>query len=482
MCGLVGVISVGNLSHTEQKVFSELHHVDMLRGEDSFGVINVHHSKSCEYFKLANDSPLTYAGKEYLKFMDTTVTARLGHNRSATRGSVNTANAHPFLHKHIMLMHNGTLRENIGQFTVDSDWLTHKLSESVGTEAATLSELDGAYALLWYDTKRKQVRMARNSERTLFYCKASHCTTYYVASEEGMLSWILKRNKVAHDAIKPVPTNTIFSFPSIGGSTTLEEEAIPLKKYTSYVGTGAGGWRDTTTTKTSYDSKRQNVTVTIEDWWPIHRPARFNNVGNPETFGVKCFITGLIAPNAMRKEVEIGSTVIALNVTKEALDYLVESEYGLAKVELGTGTGVTYWIAPETRGAVTFNALHYTFPTAAVVDSTVDIAKAVAVKGFYGAGSTLKPVDLDDWANVIDTTKEVAEVIKEVTPPEASKSAQLTLVHDKPVTKLASKVLLAVCGGCDRPREGSSAFYIRNGQAVCADCHLESDSVFGNLL
>ena len=232
MCGIVGVISTGVLTVTEKKVFDELLHAGHLRGEDSFGVINVLASnRSAEFYKVAGSFSHFNKDydKQYSKFLAENVVTRIGHNRSATRGEVSTENAHPFMHKHILGVHNGTLRENIGAFTVDSDWLYSQIANTDDVPKF-LSHLNGAYSLVWYDTKEKRVCIARNSERPLFVTKAMHANTFYVASEKLMLAWVLDRNKVTHGEITAVPVGKLHKYPTEFRDQLIVED-IPEKKY-----------------------------------------------------------------------------------------------------------------------------------------------------------------------------------------------------------------------------------------------------------
>lgn len=198
MCGLVGyVITDQKVSQIEasryQKYFGKALYIDTLRGSDSTGVARIDTDWVADTYKKA------MPGYDYLEhglaqqFMNEGsqyITALLGHNRAATAGAVNAVNAHPFTHGSITLMHNGTLDTCAGvgnKFDVDSENICYALSKLDDEKeiVALLEELDGAFALVWYDQDKRTVNFARNDKRPLSFQETGHGWLY--ASEAWML-------------------------------------------------------------------------------------------------------------------------------------------------------------------------------------------------------------------------------------------------------------------------------------------------------
>ena len=108
ICGIIGV--AGDLFAKDLRAFNSLLVLDVLRGRDSTGVLGYNkHLKNYDIIKDACD-PITLMG---YKRYDGIVTAQkqvlIGHNRSATRGKICRANAHPFDADGVCGVHNGTI-------------------------------------------------------------------------------------------------------------------------------------------------------------------------------------------------------------------------------------------------------------------------------------------------------------------------------------------------------------------------------------
>lgn len=124
----------------------------------------------------------------------------IGHNRQATVGDAkNPANAHPFKHGKIVLAHNGTLYNYHGikhdkDFGTDSEHLAYSV-DKIGIKD-TIKEIEGAFALSWYDHSDGTMNLARNGERELYFTTLKNDTTVLYGSEAGMLEWLAYRNKM----------------------------------------------------------------------------------------------------------------------------------------------------------------------------------------------------------------------------------------------------------------------------------------------
>lgn len=196
MCGLVGV--AGGLTLQEEKMFKDLLIIDTIRGKDSTGVVGITSRNEVLTHKKAEPAALMMRDQEYRNIHTRHLKAMLGHNRAATFGSVIDENAHPFQHGSIIGMHNGTLLSTFNLpenklFEVDSDNIIYSI-DVLGIKE-TYSLLNGAAALVWWNSADDTLNFIRNNERSLFY-------TYTVsgkliwASETEMIELAAFRNKV----------------------------------------------------------------------------------------------------------------------------------------------------------------------------------------------------------------------------------------------------------------------------------------------
>lgn len=199
MCGLVGyIITQEKLNAPDEqkyiKFFRKALFLDTLRGFDSTGVARLDGSGNCSVMKKAMMAPDFLDCKrvtEFLSPLQEYSWALMGHNRAATVGNVNAANAHPFTHGDVTLMHNGTLSwrpKTDKKFDTDSEQICYAISQCTSNqEVITLLEsLEGSYALVWYDAKNGKINLARNEERPLVIQETELGMIY--ASE----SWILE--------------------------------------------------------------------------------------------------------------------------------------------------------------------------------------------------------------------------------------------------------------------------------------------------
>lgn len=214
MCGIVLAGCSQFLSATELSMFEKLVYHDTIRGSHSTGVYagyNFSYPKSEQYViygKTAQTGPDFLESKTWdsvksqdYKSANNTTMKRLpyflvGHNRYATMGAKTSENAHPFISGNILLVHNGTLSDQSllpdwKDFEVDSANICHAINKQ-GIEK-TIQQLDGAFTLVWYDDGDKTLNIIRNEERP-FHLARTTLNTWYGASEEEMLMWLLKRD------------------------------------------------------------------------------------------------------------------------------------------------------------------------------------------------------------------------------------------------------------------------------------------------
>lgn len=196
MCGLIGLISNSNapLSTAAIELFIDSLKVGVLRGDDSTGLFIVTKAGNVHTLKYAQNSthflehPTTI---EFFKEHSDNILAIVGHNRAATKGNISDETAHPFIHNNIVLVHNGTLLQHktLADVDVDSEAICHAISKT--DYKKVLPQLNGAFALIWYNAQEKQLYVTRNKERPLWIFSTSGFD--YICSEQNMGNWLLQR-------------------------------------------------------------------------------------------------------------------------------------------------------------------------------------------------------------------------------------------------------------------------------------------------
>lgn len=214
MCGLVGV--AGYISQKEQTVFKRLLEIDTIRGPHSTGVLSVNHAGYPEVAKKVGTPWDLYEHKIFDDVMKGSLNVLMGHNRWATKGKINSRNAHPFEHDHIIGAHNGTLRSqqlliDHKDFEVDSDNIFHSIAK-VGVDE-TIKKTCGAFALTWYDAMTETMNFVRNDERPLWLCESEDKRTVFWASERWMIEVTLQLAGIKfREPFEPKP-GQLFSYP-----------------------------------------------------------------------------------------------------------------------------------------------------------------------------------------------------------------------------------------------------------------------------
>jgi len=202
MCGIVGYVTSKNKTDYE-KFFKQALIADVLRGFDSTGVI-IGDDREYAYYKRAVNAidflDMRKAGQVINGNALNRPAFAIGHNRAATVGNVNSANAHPFEQGDLIGVHNGTLRtyhrlDKSRDFDTDSETLYYNLSKRDDI-ADVLGDVKGAYALVWYNSAEGTVNIIRNDERPLTLAKVKDEDTVLWASEPGMLRWLAARNNI----------------------------------------------------------------------------------------------------------------------------------------------------------------------------------------------------------------------------------------------------------------------------------------------
>lgn len=254
MCGIVGFITAEKATSTERKRwFINALRAGVVRGDDGTGMFLVphEHTGSADWAKIGS-TPEDFlrsepaqarlgSGKSFDDYR-----AVIGHNRSATIGSVSTNNAHPFQEGPITLVHNGTLNntKNLPHdkalskgVDVDSHLICHSLATHTVPEV--VKQLDGAYVLVWHDARDQSVNIIRNDRRPLHLMALKYQNTVLMASEAEMLWWLVKRsNFTAGDVYYPEPGYHLKFMPDEG----IKPRVVKLEQYRwTYAGSGYGG-------------------------------------------------------------------------------------------------------------------------------------------------------------------------------------------------------------------------------------------------
>jgi len=188
MCGLVGI--VGHIDGKMEKMFQYMLRLDTMRGADSTGIF-AHSFQGQNKLIKEVGTPWDLEGyKCWDNLFSGFSKVLMGHNRSATKGKVTRANAHPFDFDKIVGAHNGTLRTVHGlddylKFDVDSEALFNHMDKH-GPED-TLKVVNGAFALSWFNKKDKTFHLVRNNERPLAMTTINDGKAIAYASEQWML-------------------------------------------------------------------------------------------------------------------------------------------------------------------------------------------------------------------------------------------------------------------------------------------------------
>lgn len=203
MCGIVGHVSY-DTTGTDLGVCSLLEEmliVDTVRGKDSTGAFWKDRLKAQVMYQKDVVDGGTFVHTKLGDCAFLSVDWMVGHNRAATLGGVSEESAHPFAHKNLIGVHNGTIHgykalwpgiEGVN----DSDTLYAALNEVDATADAITEFLaqihSGAYALVWFDHRTEKLHFVRNAQRPLHFVETEREGLFF-ASEGMMLKWLTER-------------------------------------------------------------------------------------------------------------------------------------------------------------------------------------------------------------------------------------------------------------------------------------------------
>lgn len=212
MCGIVALVhktpEKGTLNKLHIDMFKQLLYADALRGWDSTGIAAIGKQAVTVVKDACTPSSLFFRNQDHTWCWNKI--ALVGHNRAATRGATVAENAHPFKEGPITLVHNGTLREHhsLKEVDVDSHAICHAMAEKPHIEV--LEALDGAYALVWHDSRTNMVYATRNNERPLTIFELDDY--YMIVSEAELGKWIAARNIERILRTVNVTPGTVYAF------------------------------------------------------------------------------------------------------------------------------------------------------------------------------------------------------------------------------------------------------------------------------
>jgi len=255
MCGIVGMAGpVATVKH--EKMLKQMLIMDVLRGEDSTGVVTQDIKGKTKVAKAALLPPDLFQMKQFKKSMQGTLCAMIGHNRLATVGDVDYHSAHPFEHEHIIGVHNGTLQgwrsdlDDDAQFEVDSDCLIYNLAKNDPKDV--FESIRGAWACVWINRRDNTINMTRNDKRTLFLSHSHAGDDLFFSSEEWMMQVASSRNDIKLRETYPLRENVIYSWdlPTKGGFGLKKPRAqgiTPLPPVQTYQ--SGARWNDRNTSR-----------------------------------------------------------------------------------------------------------------------------------------------------------------------------------------------------------------------------------------
>lgn len=335
MCGLIAVVSkkLNGFTNDQREIFDNLLFVDQLRGKDSTGMFLVTNEGELELAKEASNATVFREKAEYKALLGQSFrkgAALVGHNRSATKGSIIDVNAHPFVvDDQITLIHNGTLwgdHKTLANTEVDSHAIACQIHKYKGDVPTALKTLTGAYALIWHNFEAKTLNFIRNNQRPLHWVECGDCWLW--ASESNMLDWMLARYDVKPvGEIALLEEDTLVTYTQSHRGWDVDSKKLDLAVYTppykySYKGPDNGLYGEDSP---SYDRVIEAETKRI----PLRYSSTVDEIRKFESdFASKL---GCHTPNSVFTE-EISELSYGECVNMKCLDY---RQINSARAELG---------------------------------------------------------------------------------------------------------------------------------------------------
>lgn len=220
MCGLVGCLS-SNLTPQKADIFRELLTVATVRGAYGAGIAAVEapdrKKPNIELFRTLGTGAEMAIDAGFYKYLNKhKVSCLMGHTRMPTSGGWDLEDTHPIHARHVVGMHNGTLKVVNGVpvgTDYDSEKLFHALSNT--DPVKVLASSTGSYAVTYLNKNNFRLYFARNKDRPLSFAMVDGDeTTLWWASERDMLQFVLARNAIAGTKIKhyPLPPGLLLTY------------------------------------------------------------------------------------------------------------------------------------------------------------------------------------------------------------------------------------------------------------------------------
>lgn len=241
MCGIVSVINKGKMGFTQTQVqlFTNLLYCDAVRGFDSTGFFEVNKFGNVKWMKSRGTPPIVLANKDYAEMAKESIQTGqilVGHNRKATLGNITDENAHPFIEKNIILVHNGTIsgHKKHADTEVDSHAICKIIQEKGYKEA--IKSIDGAFTLVWYNILEKKLYCVRNDKRPMSILETN--SSFILSSEAKLAEWLIDResynNKIVENTeCKP---GTCYTW-EVDNCSSFKEETLELFTFPPFLGT-----------------------------------------------------------------------------------------------------------------------------------------------------------------------------------------------------------------------------------------------------
>jgi hypothetical protein len=244
---------MGSLGVQEERVFKFLLELDTSRGPHSTGVCVVPRNET-EYLKpkvvKSLGTPwMLYEAPEWKTALTGINKVVMGHNRWATRGAITADNAHPFEFDKVIGAHNGTIHnqhffDSKHLYQVDSQSLYSHLNSAEDVKS-TLENINGAFALTWWDKQAKTMNFARNKDRPLCFVLSENGQCLFWASEAWMLSIALQKAGMKVGEIRQFTElmHYVFDLNGAAGQPLQKPRVSIIKEYVPPV--FKGGYRST---------------------------------------------------------------------------------------------------------------------------------------------------------------------------------------------------------------------------------------------
>lgn len=251
MCGIVATF--GKIDHTIHTIFETMLSVGIVRGADSTGIAGIG-----DKISIVKDTIFPIELLRTKDYQENILKNRniclIGHNRAATRGTISKNNAHPFKHKHITLVHNGTLLNQIDN-KIKSDTDSESICIGIATKGIdeVWKELNGAAAVVYFNENDNSINFITNGERPITWGYSKDLKTAFFASDSWMIRKPVEYNniKLSKDMIWKPENNELWTLTFDNKKQIIVESSRVLEARKSYSYSGGynrsygyGEWGD----------------------------------------------------------------------------------------------------------------------------------------------------------------------------------------------------------------------------------------------